>query len=172
MEIPESSRRLSGRPRRLQSLERRRYGACELGWRPFCRLTDLELSGAVAECGRAQRATIAPPRPLERLVMSSGHECIPPAGPTHSWWLRQRPQPKAALRCRNDSRRRKRVASVDCLKTRMLLPRRDAKGRYRRESEWMREPRCDSHRPLPGDITDPELSGAPQLATREAECCR
>ena len=33
----------------------------------------------------------------------------------------------------------------------------------------MREPRCRSHRPLPGGITDLELSGAAQLPTREAD---
>ena len=37
-------------------------------------LTDLELSGAVAECRRAQRARDGPPRPLERLVIPTGHK--------------------------------------------------------------------------------------------------
>ena len=41
----------------------------------LCKLTDLELSGAATECCRAQRAGNVPPRPLERLVMPTGHNC-------------------------------------------------------------------------------------------------
>ena len=90
-------------------------------------LTDLELSGA-ARLPTREADRRRPTRPLERLVMPTGHECLPPNEPTHGWWLRQRPQPQAALLRSNDSRRRKPATGVDCLKTKRLFPRADARG--------------------------------------------
>ena len=61
----------------------------------LCKLTDLELSGAPQLATReADRGR--PTRPLERLVMSSSHECFP--SPTCGWWPNQRPQRQAAPR--------------------------------------------------------------------------
>ena len=137
----------------------------------MCGLTDLELSGA-AQLPTREAERRRPTRPLERLVMSAGHECLPPNEPTLSWRLRQRPRPRAALRSQVNSNWRKRATSADCLKTRSLFPRPDARGCPSWNRARMREPRCDSHRHLPGDITDLELSGAAQLLPGAAGCRR
>ena len=113
--------RPSGETDRMR--EPRRGGECHLPGG----ITDLELSGAPQLATRAADRG-RPTRPLERLVIPTGHKRSGDRRPTHTCRLPQRPQAKATRRRRRDSRRWKPVANVDCLKTRRLLPRLEARG--------------------------------------------